>query len=55
MSNPRNYTPALFAALRDMPPKPGSVEVVNIQHDDYCGIFRGLGCNCAPVIVRICK
>jgi len=30
--------------------KPGSVSMVNISHDDWCGYFRGLECNCVPEI-----
>jgi len=35
-----NCLSALLAAINDTPATPGSVEVVEVQHDPDCGIFR---------------
>jgi hypothetical protein len=28
--------------------QPGTVTLARVQHDDWCGFFRGRPCNCDP-------
>ncbi len=37
----------LVPGLREML-SPGSLTLVTVLHDDWCGHFRGLPCNCDP-------
>ena len=30
----------------------GTVQMVNILHDDWCGALKGRECNCIPDVVR---
>lgn len=32
--------------------KPGEMGIIEVQHDDWCGIFKGGECNCNPDIIQ---
>lgn len=50
---PHNYRAAINKAAAagkfDMV-KPGTVQTLEIQHDDWCAIFKGGECNCSPTM-----
>jgi hypothetical protein len=47
-----NYKIKLIQALisGQISNQPGTVNLIQVLHDDWCGIFRGKSCNCSPVI-----
>lgn len=47
-----NYLDSPYlAALRKLATTPGTVQCVEILHDDWCDVLNGRGhCNCNPVI-----
>ena len=49
-----NYIPAVLSAARaSLAPGnlvPGRMVIVDVEHDNGCGIFRGGECNCKPTI-----
>lgn len=48
---PGNYLEKLLKATKDNPPKPGTVNHVQIRHDDWCALLASKGpCNCDPDI-----
>jgi hypothetical protein len=32
-------------------PKPGTVNFITIEHNSWCGIYKGRGCDCVPNII----
>jgi hypothetical protein len=52
MVDPRkhNYWPKLVELVEQGKVPPGSVNEVDICHDDWCRIYRGGYCNCEPEI-----
>ena len=44
------YVPYILKHLLEVAPPPGMVRHIEIRHDLWCGIFRGLECNCEPII-----
>ena len=50
-SNPKaNYVPLVARHLDEFPPTPGEVNLIDVMHDDWCGVFSGKSCNCNPII-----
>jgi hypothetical protein len=50
-SDPRaNYVPLVARHLDEFPPTPGEVNLIDIMHDDWCGVFSRKPCNCNPII-----
>ncbi len=50
MGRTPNYKKKISQLQRKWKLSPGSVLSLNIQHDDWCAIFRGGICNCDPDI-----
>jgi hypothetical protein len=49
-----NYLAAIMDAMSkwQWTGQPGEVTILNIYHDDNCGIFGGLDCDCNPVMIE---
>lgn len=47
-------TQILALAIKGNPELEGKSAVVEIQHDDWCRVFRGKSCNCVPNICITC-
>jgi hypothetical protein len=48
-----NYTRKLLRMLASGElgqPLPGEVRHIDIEHEPWCGVYRGKRCNCDPVI-----
>ena len=47
-NQPPAYLPAVVALAEHV--TPGTVQRVDVCHDNWCGIFKGEACNCNPVV-----
>jgi hypothetical protein len=46
-----NFHSAIIEAIRINPPKPGTLNSIQVAHDDWCALLAGRGqCDCAPEI-----
>lgn len=45
------YAAAVIAQAEANPLTPGTVNIIDIFHDDWCDLLRGKGrCNCNPIV-----
>ncbi len=50
MSKQHNHVYKIMALIQEgaLRAEPGSIQSIDVAHDDWCGIFDGNQCNCDP-------